>query len=112
MGILRTALGRLRVTGILEGVSYLLLLFVAMPLKYGLGLPEAVFWTGSAHGGLFILYCVFLVETTLARRWGLRKVAIAFAAALVPFGTFWLEARLRREAMEEEAGDSGALAGG
>ena len=51
----------LRILGNVEGVSYLLLLGVAMPLKYAFGLPLAVKIVGMAHGVLFLAYCALLV---------------------------------------------------
>jgi len=95
--LLRTPVGRLRAIAIVEGVSYLLLLGVAMPLKYFAGFPEAVLAVGWAHGVLFVLYLIALAEVTLARRWRFVRILGAFVAALIPFGTFVLDAQLRRE---------------
>ncbi len=95
--MLRTPVGRLRAIAIVEGVSYLLLLGVAMPLKYFAGFPEAVKVVGWAHGLLFVLYLMAVAEVTVARRWRFVRILGAFVAALVPFGTFVLDARLRRE---------------
>ena len=97
MKLLRTPVGRLRAIALVEGVSYLLLLCVAMPLKYFAGFPEAVKTVGWAHGVLFVLYLLAVAEVTVARRWRLMKVFGAFVAALIPFGTFVLDARLRQE---------------
>ena len=90
-------MGRLRAIALVEGVSYLLLLWVAMPLKYFAGFPEAVKAVGWAHGLLFVLYLMAVAEVTVARRWRFTRILGAFVAALVPFGTFVLDARLRRE---------------
>ena len=95
--MLRTPVGRLRAIALVEGVSYLVLLLVAMPLKYFAGLPGPVKAVGWAHGVLFVLYLLAVAEVTFARRWGPLKILGAFAAALIPFGTFVLDARLRRE---------------
>ena len=95
--MLRTPVGRFRAVALIEGVSYLLLLGVAMPLKYFAGFPGAVMAVGWAHGVLFVLYLVALTEVSLARRWRLLRILGAFIASLVPFGTFLLDARLRRE---------------
>ncbi len=95
--MLRTPVGRLRAIALVEGVSYLLLLGVAMPLKYFAGFPEAVKVVGWAHGLLFVLYLMAVAEVTVARRWRFVRILGAFVAALVPFGTFVLDARLRRE---------------
>lgn len=93
----RTPVGRLRVIAFIEGVSYLVLLGVAMPLKYFAGMPWAVKAVGWAHGLLFVLYLLSVAEVTVARRWPLPRILGALAAAFIPFGTFALDARLRRE---------------
>jgi integral membrane protein len=90
-----TPLGRFRIVAFWEGVSFLLLLFVAMPLKYGLGIDMAVRVTGMAHGVLFIIYVVAL--GLAAPVLGVGRAILAFVLSLVPCGTFWLEARLRRD---------------
>lgn len=95
--MLRTPVGRLRVIAFIEGVSYLVLLGVAMPLKYFAGVPGPVKAVGWAHGLLFVLYLLSAAEATVARRWRLAMVLGVLAAAFVPFGTFVLDSRLRRE---------------
>jgi integral membrane protein len=92
--------GRFRIVAFWEGISYLLLLFVAMPLKYGFGLDVAVRIVGMAHGVLFLAYVATLALA--ARRLGARRTLIAFVMSLGPGGTFWLEARLRRDEREFE----------
>ena len=89
-------LARFRVLSLTEGISFLLLLGVAMPLKYLAGFPEAVEVTGMVHGVLFILYVLAAAHLTFSRGWSLAWLAAAFAAAVLPFGPFVLEARLRR----------------
>jgi integral membrane protein len=79
--------------GIAEAISFLLLLGVAMPLKYGLGLPEAVKYTGWAHGLLFMGYILWLFLAADEQKWGFKVVALGFIAALVPFGPFWFHKR-------------------
>lgn len=95
--MLRTPVGRFRAVALVEGVSYLVLLGVAMPLKYFAGFPGAVMAVGWAHGVLFVLYLISLGEVSFKRRWRLLRILGAFVASLVPFGTFVLDARLRRE---------------
>ena len=95
--MLRTPIGRLRIIAFIEGVSFLLLLGVAMPLKYFAGLPAAVQIVGWIHGALFVLYLLAVAEVTVKHRWSLTMVAVALVASLIPFGTFLLDARLRRQ---------------
>jgi integral membrane protein len=91
------ALRFFRQVGLLEGASFLVLLFIAMPLKYFAGLPLGVRVVGMAHGVLFILYVAALYYVASELRWSRGKVAVAFFASLVPFGTILLDGRLRRE---------------
>ena len=95
-----TPVGRFRIVAFWEGISYLLLLFVAMPLKYGFGIDVAVRIVGMAHGVLFLAYCATL--GLAARRLGARRSLVAFVISFVPGGTFWLEARLRQDEREPE----------
>ena len=95
--MLKTPIGRLRVIAFIEGVSFLLLLGVAMPLKYFAGIPVAVKAAGWIHGILFMLYLLSVAEVTVRRRWSFALVCGALVASLIPFGTFALDARLRRE---------------
>ena len=92
--LLLTSLGRLRLIGFLEGVSLLVLVGIAMPLKYLAGQPAAVRYVGMAHGLLFVLYVVLVIWVALARHWSLGKTALALVASVIPFGTFWAERRL------------------
>ena len=94
--MLNTPIGRLRVIGFVEGISYLLLLGVAMPLKYFAGIPAAVATTGWVHGMLFMLYLFAVAEVTIRRRCSPALACVALVASLIPFGTFALDARLRR----------------
>jgi integral membrane protein len=89
--LLKTSLGRLRIVGFLEGVSYLLLLGIAMPLKYLAGQPEAVRITGMAHGVLFVLYVLLVVKVAWELGWSWKKTFLALIASLVPLGTFYAD---------------------
>ncbi len=90
-------LHRFRIIGIAEGISFLVLLFIAMPMKYFMQIPEAVKFTGWAHGALFIafLYMAFEVMGSLNKPflWFVK----AFAAAIIPFGTFIFDRQLKLE---------------
>lgn len=86
---------RLRQIAVIEGVSYILLLFIAVPLKHLLGLPVYVRVLGPIHGVLFILYVAAVFQAAPVLRWSARQIALALVAGLLPWGTFVLEARLR-----------------
>jgi integral membrane protein len=94
--LLTTPVGRLRVVAFLEGCSFLLLLGVAMPLKYLAGQPAAVRQVGMAHGILFVLYVLLLLQNALENRWSPRKVLLALLASLIPLGTFYADRHLFR----------------
>lgn len=95
--LLRTSLGRLRAVGFLEGVSFLVLLGIAMPLKYLFGQPEAVRIVGMAHGVLFVAYVLLVLQVSLERSWSWKKALLALAVSVVPFGTFWADKKLFQE---------------
>ena len=93
----------LRRIGRIEGISFLLLLGIAMPLKYAAGKPSAVKVLGWAHGLLFVIFCISLLQTMRAARWPLGRAALVFLAGLLPFGPFLLDRRLKRFEEEYEA---------
>ncbi|MBC8133033.1 MAG: DUF3817 domain-containing protein [Deltaproteobacteria bacterium] len=98
---------QLRIVGLVEGVSFLALLGVAMPLKYLAGMPGAVRVVGMIHGVLFLIYLLAIAHAQLTIRWPPSRAFTLFVASLVPFGTFLTEPRLRREqrfALAEEQG--------
>lgn len=75
----------------LEGLSFLVLLFLAMPLKYFLGLPEMVKITGMAHGLLFILYLLSVALLYKPLNWKPTTFLTAIACSVLPFGPFYFE---------------------
>jgi integral membrane protein len=79
----------------IETTSFLVLLGIAMPLKYLAGKPEAVKFVGWAHGILFVVFCFALLRAMLAGRWGIPRATLVFVAALVPFGPFLIDRRMR-----------------
>jgi integral membrane protein len=96
--VLKDPLARLRLIGTMEGVSFLVLLGIAMPLKYLAGKPEMVRIVGSAHGLLFVLFAAAVIDTAVRMRWPLTRVMGAFVASVLPFGPFVFDAHLRRTA--------------
>ena len=78
----------------MEGYSYLLLLFVAMPMKYLLGIPLAVKIVGMIHGILFITFLLLLVIAWQDKKWAFTENIIFFIASLIPFGTFFTKKRI------------------
>jgi integral membrane protein len=92
----RAALERLRLIGKIEGVSFLVLLGIAMPLKYAAGLPMAVKVVGWAHGVLFVLFVASLWAARREAKLPERLSALVFIAALLPFGPFVIDRRLEQ----------------
>ena len=86
----------LRILGNVVGVSYLLLLGIAMPMKYFFGMPLAVKTVGMAHGVLFIAYCLLLALQMRANKWNLLFGIYLFVATLIPFGTFVTDRKLAK----------------
>ncbi|MDH5641280.1 MAG: DUF3817 domain-containing protein, partial [Nitrospira sp.] len=85
-----------------EGTSFLVLLCIAMPMKYFMGMPLAVRVVGSIHGILFLLYVARLATLRSTYQWDNRFSLLAFAASILPFGTFLFDKSLR----EKEAATS------
>ncbi len=80
-----------------EGTSLLVLLFIAMPIKYFMGMPEAVKVVGWIHGLLFMLYVGVLIVLQVTQRWSFVFFVGAFLASIIPFGTFILDKQLRKK---------------
>lgn len=94
MDLLKTQMGRLRVLAFMEGVSFLAILFVTMPLKYVWQMSEPNKVVGLAHGLLFVLYILAVVQIAAERQWDKRKTFLSLLASVVPFGTFWADAKI------------------
>jgi len=86
----------LRITGLFDGLSLLVLLGIAMPLKYIWGMDKAVTIVGSLHGGIFSLYALAILYAALRIRWNLLWSGAAVIAAFVPFGNFVLDWQLKK----------------
>ena len=97
--LLKTAIGRLRIIAFLEGCSYLLL-GLTMILKYKFSMPQPNYIVGLAHGILFVLYIVLLLQVSFIHRWSIVKMFMAFLASLIPFGTFYADKALFRKINE------------
>ena len=86
----------LRASGFIEGISFLVLLFIAMPLKYWADQPAAVRYTGMIHGLLFVWYIGSILWARLSLRLSFKGMVLGFLASLVPFGTFYADKRIFR----------------
>src|SRR5690554_853402 len=90
-------LKRFRIISITEGISMLVLLFIAMPLKYGFDMPTPVKYTGWAHGILFMVYVLAVFPTSKSLNWSFVKSVMALVAAILPFGPFLFDRKLKNE---------------
>ena len=97
-----TPLHRFRIVALLEGWSFLFLLFVAMPLKYIAHFPSSVKYAGWLHGVLFIAYAITLIEAWASRKWSFPKALLAMLVSFVPFGTFWFDKQIKSELNNQE----------
>ena len=86
----------LRVVGFLEGISFLLLLFVAMPMKYVFDNASLIPPMGMAHGVLFLLFLVVLFVSCHVNKWPLSVFVMGLLAAILPFGPFVFDAKLKQ----------------
>ncbi len=91
------SLQQLRIISLAEGLSYLLLLFVSMPLKYIFHYPKAVLYNGYLHGFLFVLLALSILYTWYICHWKFGKALLAGICSLIPFGAFWFDRVLKKE---------------
>jgi integral membrane protein len=99
--MLKNSFGRYRALGFLEGGSLLVLMGIAMPVKYILGNPILVKYIGMLHGLLFLLYVIETVRHSLERKWSFSKMTIwLLIGSFVPFGTFIADYKLLRNLPE------------
>ncbi len=89
-----------RATAILEGISYLALFGVTMPLKYWADIPGPNKLVGYAHGVLFIAFIVLAILVCYNKKWGFKRMLVFFIASLLPFATFYVEEKYLRPATE------------
>ena len=88
---MKKSLTILRILAALEGISFIVLLGIAMPLKYYFEQPEPVKIVGMAHGVLFVIYTINLLIVHLQFKWNLSVTFAAFMASFIPFGTFYAD---------------------
>lgn len=97
---MKNPISLLRHVALAEAISYLILLGVAMPLKYVWHQPAAVKIFGSIHGGLFVLFCVALFLAWRAGRWPLGRAAMVFAVSFLPIVPFFVDRKMKQWAEE------------
>jgi len=80
-----------RIISLLEGVSFLLLLFIATPIKYYAGNDSFVKMLGMPHGMLFLVYVIFAIMLKYELKWKSKTFWIILGASVIPFGTFYVD---------------------
>ncbi|WP_242695790.1 DUF3817 domain-containing protein [Desertivirga brevis] len=95
--MIKTATGRLRLIGYLEGCSLLILLFVGVPMKHWADNPSIVKIAGPVHGALFLWYIFNTLSVAVEHHWKFREVTWkVLVACMIPFGTFYVDRRILR----------------
>lgn len=89
-------LSTFRITALLEGTSYILLLFIATPIKYLADDPQYVKLLGMPHGLFFIIYVVLAVIISKDMNWTNKTFWIVLIASIIPFGTFYIDKKYLR----------------
>nr|WP_240427642.1 DUF3817 domain-containing protein [Tunicatimonas sp. TK19036]WKN40360.1 DUF3817 domain-containing protein [Tunicatimonas sp. TK19036] len=90
-----TSLGRLRLIGFLEGISLLVLVFIAVPIKYSLEDPSLVKLMGPIHGALFLLFVFNTLNVGVEQKWKFSQTTWkVLLACLIPFGTFYIDRKI------------------
>lgn len=90
-------LQRFRIISIAEGISFLVLLFIAMPIKYTMDMPLAVTYVGWIHGALFVLYILIIFPTSRQLNWPFMKTFWGVIVSVLPFGPFLFDRKLKQE---------------
>jgi len=98
-GMWKNPLRTFTLVGYCEGVSFLVLLGIAMPLKYAAGIPEPVLVIGWIHGILWILYMLAASRCRAVYKWRFRTFLGAALASVLPFGPFVFDRWLRRNGL-------------
>lgn len=95
--LLKSHIGRLRIIAFLEGCSLLLLVFIAMPVKYLLGIPEATMAIGMIHGVLFVLFIAATIVISILQKWSIGRAFLVMASSVFPFGTFYIDHKILKK---------------
>lgn len=99
-----TQIGRLRLVGFLEGISLLLLIFVAVPRKYYFNDPALVKNLGPIHGALFLLFIFLTISAGVAEKWKFKETTWKLLlACMVPFGTFYIDWHILKKAEDHRS---------
>ncbi|QCX37368.1 DUF3817 domain-containing protein [Aureibaculum algae] len=93
--LFKTKIGRLRIIGFLEGISLLVLVFIAMPMKYYFDNPSLTKSLGPIHGAIFLLFLINTLSVGVEQNWKFRKTTWkVILACFIPFGTFYIDKKI------------------
>lgn len=93
--LFKTKIGRLRIIAILEGISLITLLFIAVPMKYGFDNPAFVQMMGPVHGSLFLLFLFNTLSVGVEQNWKFKEITWkVLLACIIPFGTFYIDKKI------------------
>lgn len=102
--LFQTAIGRLRVLGFLEGLSFVVLVFVGMPLKYFLDSPWLVKQAGMAHGLLFVAFVIYTILVSVDLKWSFSKITWKLLlSSIIPFGPFIADHKILKPLAEQDS---------
>lgn len=101
--LFKTRLGRLCLLGYLEGISLLILIFIAVPIKYMAHDPTIVKALGPIHGALFLWFILQTASVGIEEKWNFRTTTLkVLLACVIPFGTFYIDRVILKPADEKE----------
>ena len=100
--MLKSKVGRLRVLSLIEGLSLVLLVFFAVPMKYMFDSPMFVRYIGMAHGVLFLSLGALTLMVGIELGWKFKRMAMIMVASVIPFGCFYVDKKLFTEVMNEQ----------
>jgi len=101
----KTQIGRLRLVGFLEGISLLVLIFVAVPLKHYFNNPMLVKNLGPVHGALFLLFIFLTISVGVEEKWKFKDTTWkVLLACIIPFGTFYIDRHILKNAEANRTG--------
>lgn len=93
--LFKTKIGRLRIIAILEGISLLILVFIAVPMKHLMGDPSFVSFMGPIHGALFLLFLFNTLSVGIEQQWKFREITWkVLLACIIPFGTLYIDRKI------------------
>ncbi|QEC53809.1 integral membrane protein [Anseongella ginsenosidimutans] len=102
--LLKNNIGRLRIIGFLEGISLLVLVFIAVPLKYGWNEASLVKMIGPVHGLLFLLFVFTTLGVGIEKNWSRPVTWKVLIACMIPFGTFYIDRTILKKMQEKRPG--------